>query len=469
MAAGTDALAGVLEVATAGAESTSTEVTTQDTPTETTTTQNSEIQNTQEVRSEGTENTNTDPASGTEGTQDTSKPAPDKNITDALKSWKEASPEHAAIAKQLSEEHFRLRAFEQSFGNAREARELRMFLNEVTGTAKGQRATLQAVKDHWSGLQTFRQNVEDSDQLLYSGDPKVIENILGDLKEQNKLDALGKLAPKFIEALAANDAAGYGRIASSLISSELRSAGFVGTFNSAFKALQSGDVEAAKESLGTIARWFSQVEKLASDAKSPKVDLERQAFDKERAEFEKSKVTEFRTGVAREADKTDNVTLGSALKGYLRSPFFKDFPRPTLIDLAQSIKAELRSRLQGDKAYQTQMKTHWNAKSPDKAKLLEYHNTKVEAIAEEVVRTVVQRRYPQYSKGATAAAGRAAATQQKTATETATTQSSSETKPVYVAKKPDWNAIDWNADPRQLNYIAGKAKLKTGRWVTWRK
>jgi hypothetical protein len=68
----------------------------------------------------------------------------------------------------------------------------------------------------------------------------------------------------------------------------------------------------------------------------------------------------------------------------------------------------------------------------------------------------------------------AAATEKKEATAKVDEQAAATGKPVYVAQKPKWEAIDWDKDPKQHLYILGRAYLKgtdkaPGRYVTWRK
>ena len=119
------------------------------------------------------------------------------------------------------------------------------------------------------------------------------------------------------------------------------------------------------------------------------------------------------------------------------------------------------------------MKAMWSAKTPDRAKIEEYHSARVDSIASEIVRSVVQRMYPGYARGG-AAAGRIAAKDAKTTavakTDVIAAKSTAAGKPTYVAAKPAWESIDWDKDPKQLLYITGKAFLKgKGTLVTWRK
>jgi hypothetical protein len=137
----------------------------------------------------------------------------------------------------------------------------------------------------------------------------------------------------------------------------------------------------------------------------------------------------------------------------------------------------LFAELSADKAYQTQMKAMWGAKNPDRAKILQYHKTKVESMAERIVRTTVQRMYPDHTRGGSAA-GRVAAQKQKAeaqakadAAQKQAVASGAKVQPQYVAVKP--KNINREMDPNNLLEIAGRGYVPNGaggwRLVTWRK
>jgi hypothetical protein len=163
-------------------------------------------------------------------------------------------------------------------------------------------------------------------------------------------------------------------------------------------------------------------------------------------------------------------------------PFFKDFPRETKVDLGNGIKDRLYSTLKADKAYQIQMKALWGAKSPDKAKIVAYHQTTLKNIAEDIVRTTIQNRYPGYAKGGSAAGKAAAAVVKKETAVKAATQSVATGKPIYVASRPTnlvrepikVNGKDYSSSDLQTLQILGRGFVKTTdgksvKFVTWRR
>ena len=162
-------------------------------------------------------------------------------------------------------------------------------------------------------------------------------------------------------------------------------------------------------------------------------------------------------------------------------PFFKDFPYDTKVDLGNGIKDRLYSALKADKAYQLQMSTMWKAKTPDRAKMIQYHEAKVQSIASDIVTKTVQNRYPGYAKGGSAAGKAAATVAKKVTSDKAAVQSVASGKPIYIAVRPT-NLVrepitvggrDYSSSDLVNLQITGKGFVKTTdgkgfKFITWR-
>jgi hypothetical protein len=135
--------------------------------------------------------------------------------------------------------------------------------------------------------------------------------------------------------------------------------------------------------------------------------------------------------------------------------------------LGNTIKSELYATLKADQAYQLQMKSMWGAKTPDRAKIEEYHKARVASVARDLVRDVVQKMYPSYASGGAAAGRVAAAAEKKAAVAKVDSTSVATGKPIYVAQKP--KDLDRTRKDSTLLEITGKGYLPNGKFVTWRK
>jgi hypothetical protein len=383
-----------------------------------------------------------------------------QNIRNTIKSLKASqdaqTPEGQATIKALNQIHQSVErgaAYAQLFPKVEQAREAKQFLDSIGGVAQAS---------------AVLQSMNDSDELLYSGDPKLLDNIIEDLKSENKLDALGKLAPAFLEKLRSLDNPGYYKAFAPHFLASLQECEVPEALNSLHRALSKSDIGEAKQILGNMAAWFNGLS--GKIQQFNRVDPEREKFTLEKQAWEKSKAQERNNAIATEADSFNNKELGKHLASFLKMPFFKGFPRETLAIVGNQLKSNLFNDLKADKIYQQQMNALWKAKSPDKARIVEYHRAAVEARAERIVRETVQRLYPGFARGGSAAGRVAAAAQKREAEQQTAATATAQGKPIYVLNKPSWNQIDWSKDPKQLNFIAGRAWLKgSNKFVTWRR
>jgi hypothetical protein len=374
------------------------------------------------------------------------------------------------MVKQLHGSYERHQAYAKVFPKVSDAQQAKEFIDLLGGN------------EGYEKLQGTVKLAEESDGLLYEGNPKLIENIVEDLRSNGKLDALGKLAPSFLENLKAHDVKGFDEVFAPHFLEGIDKVNLPGAVNGLVKALNDPDpakaIAAAKEIAGGIKAWYDELtennKKSKENVVSPerkKLDEERAAFQKEQSDFKTNQSTEFKNNVAKVCESANNQLLGAQLKDFLRMPFFKGFGRENLMPLGNTIKSELYSTLKADNAYQAQMKAMWGAKTPDRTKIEEYHKARVESIAPEIVRSVVQKMYPGYSRGGAAAGRVAAATEKKAAVAAVETKATETGKPIYVAVKP--KDLDRTRKDSTMLEILGRGYIPDGkggfRFITWRK
>jgi ribosomal protein S8E len=429
-----------------------------------------------------------DKAAASANSEDKATP---KTVSEALKALK-ADPKNAGASKVLRDAYFGEQAFKKEFKTVQEARDAKAFINAIGGP------------EGWESTQQVIQNIEESDALVYSGDPKIWQNIVEDLKSENKMEALPKLAAGGLDTLKTNNPAQFKEVIAPHVLADLQEVNLPGAIKALDKYLAVAEKEltdagyaggkngllALKTIAGDMKSWM---EGLVSEAKTKaeaatKTDPEREKFLAEKKEFEQQKsageqekVKAFRNDVALECDKTSNSILKQEIASYLRMPFFKGFPRETLLDLGTGIKQALYSQLEKDRAYQIAMNGQWKQKSPDRAKIHQIHEDKMNTIAADLVKSVIERRYPGYAKGGSAAGRVAAAAEKKTAATKVADSSVQSGKPTYVAQKPKALVRDkvtiggkeYSPSDLTMLEIGGKGFVKntSGKYafVTWRK
>jgi hypothetical protein len=473
-----------------------------ETPTEVETTTDSAVETPTEVETttEGTE-TETTNSDGTEKTPEQieafKKSAADKAASDkalestpakvraALKAMRDSSPANAGVVKELHGSFERWNAAKAIFPKGvQEMQDAKAFIDTVGGP------------EGYQKMQESLDAITATDELLYAADPKIWDNVIEDLKASGHPEALGALAPSFMSKLKAHDSqAYYDAFTPHFLDGlkEVHMDNFVGQFNAALTAKNDKgevvpDINKITGLVKSITDWYKDLEATAKP-KEPVDSPERKKFLAEKTAFEKTqqeaatqKQVEFNNSVGEACDKYNNQALGKHLGTFLRLPYFKDFPYETKVDLGNGIKDRAYAALKADATYQTQMKAMWKQKNPDRAKIEQYHKAKMDSIAESIVRTTVQSRYPGYAKGGSAAGRVAAATVKKAADTKAATASVATGKPIYVATRPE-NLVrepikignkEYSAADLVTLQIMGKGYVrnsdgKSYRFVTWRK
>lgn len=402
------------------------------------------------------------------------KTTPD-SIRKALKALKTADPKSAEAVKVLHGSYERWEAAKKVFPNGvAEMKAAKDFMTLVGG------------QEGYDTLSTTLEAVRASDEKLYNGDATLLDDILEDLKSEGKTEAFGKLLTPFIDKVKSVDPDAYYASFQPHFLAGIEEVNLHGALAGLVKTLtlaegaKPEDIAAALTKAKEIAdganNWYKDLKGKQQAAKTKQVDPERLKLEADRKKFEEdqnkfktNQTKEVQTRISSECESYNNQALGKQLKGYLNMPFFKGFPRETLMDLGNGIKQHLYTTLKADKVYQKQMNAFWGSKTPDKTKIVEYHNEKLDTIAADIVRQTVEKRYPGYAKGGAAAGRVAAAAAKKEDVKKTDAAAAATGKPVYVAQKPEWRSIDWTKDPKQYLYITGKAYLTNGKLVTWRK
>jgi len=413
-----------------------------------------------------------------------------QNIRKTLKAIQDADPANKEAVKTLHGAYERWNAAQQIFPKGiQEMKDVKALVDLIGG------------QEGFETLQAQKAAIEAIDQKVYNSDPTLVDDIINDLKEANKLEAFPKLAMNFLNRLQKdNSEAYYDQMIPHFVGllEEVNIPGvFAGLVNvlSGIKAdSKPEDITAAvTRALGIASKadtWAKNMQSQNKKAKETEVSPEQKKFEEERKKFEaeknqfKTNQTEtFKKDVATSTGKVDSTELGKALGPFLKMPFFKGFTRENLSPLASTIQSNLLSELKNDKIYQAQMKALWGAKEPAKDKIVAYHESKVRDIAQRIVRSTVERMYPGYAKGSAATGRVAAQAEKKAATQKSEQQSVQSGKPIFVPTKPkdlvrNTDVIIGNKTYKASDLttleITGKGFVKSAdgksfKLVTWRK
>ena len=405
----------------------------------------------EQTTNEGAAETEPKQETKTETTKE-SGPALPKSIAATLKALAEDpnNPDAKSAAKTLKESFFSEQAYKQTFGSVKEAREAKTLLSEIAGGS----TDLKTVREAWENNKSTMEQIAESDALLYEGSPQIVANVVEDLKSEGRIEALGKLTGRFLEAVKAEDPEAFVGLHRGLLVEGLYEVGFPQGINALSAALKNGDVAQAKSIVRSIVRWFSDEQnsdkdhKALSQAQSQRTESEKKASE--------AKYQVLSNEVAKPIDSLSNVALGKELRNFLLTDVGKSLNREALEDLARSVKSACNERLEADKAYGKEIERL--LRSGQKEQAVEFHRTTVSKIAKSIVDKVTNIRYPK-AKAAIVATKASAPTRAKT------TASSGEY--VYVSQRPTREQMDMTKT-KDMDLVLGRATLRDGRRVTWR-
>ncbi len=398
-------------------------------------------------------------------------------VRSALKTLKETDPKYAAVVKQLHGHFERYEAVKEALGNEG-PNGLKNFLSEVGVKNIGEaRATL-------AKTQEMFETVKSTDQLLYNADPFLAENVYEDMKANGQEKNYGKVVSNFVNHLKDEDSeAFYNEVSKPLLLEGLNEIGYAAALDNLLSALKEGDVNKALAIRNAMTEHFVGLRNEFSE--KSKISKERAAWEAERTsketEAQKQARSATENSIAESCDKQNNLILGKSLGGFLKLPYFKDFPYESKVTIGNQIKSNLYAALKADKGYQTAMSTFWKGKTLDRAKMEQVHTATITELSDRIVRETIHNMYPNYAKGGSASGKKAAMDANKATAAKAGAQSISSLRPIYVASRPEnieRNSVTvggktYDSNALQVLQISGKAFVRGAngqlRFVTWRK
>ena len=135
-------------------------------------------------------------------------------IRKELRALRDSDPAKADLAKHLNYVVGHEKAYVDVFPKVADAKEAKFLIDSVGG------------KDGLTTLQNTIKSINETDQLLYSGDGRVLKNIYEDMKAAGHPEALGKLAGPYLEQLKEIDAKAYDGAIKPHVLDVLETAGF---------------------------------------------------------------------------------------------------------------------------------------------------------------------------------------------------------------------------------------------------
>lgn len=367
------------------------------------------------------------------------KPLPTTaQIRQALKAFRESNADYASAAKLLNDGYSRYEAYKSEFPTVEEARTVKAQLESVGGL------------EGLANMQSVMSSIEETDSLLESGDPKVLDQIAEDAPEGFK-----RLAPAYLNKLQKLDPDAFVRTVQPHLIAGLEQAGLPQVLT--YLASKLSDKPELAEVVNNTLAWLREQKQLAERFNGDALNPDRQRVQDEMSQVQKERQEMLQTAVSTTVDSHIRQELGTRLRPY--SAALNAMPVAQRADIARACISTLGAALEADKAYQTQIKAMMGARRPDQAKIIAFNKQKVSALADRVIEAVVKN-YG-LKAGAAPAPKRGAAPAQR-----ATDKGP---KPfVQLSGPPSESQIDWNHQyMNEKAFIQHRAILRDGRWVKW--
>lgn len=350
-------------------------------------------------------------------------------------------------AKLLHDTYFRFETLKNELGveTVDQARVLKATLDSAGGV------------EGIASLQSKASTLDVTDANFDKGDPSVVKEMSEAYPEGFK-----KIAPQVLETLKAMDIKAYENVIRPHGVELLESAGFMDALGQIEEALKGENPEAARKVLQTMAAWFNNQKKQAGDA-APKVDPDREKFNKDVQEFESKKEREYRNGVGAAASVKYDALITKSLTPYIKSLKLS----PAAQKLARNdIFAEVKKLNDANKTFGDSVKAAWASKTRDAKQIQAYIEANLDIVVPKAVNSVMKSRYGGVAMPKT--------------TPTATTPTKDDkpnqkmggaVMPVKLSREPSDGEIDWAKDKNQVLWLTNKAYLKSGpnkgKLVTW--
>jgi hypothetical protein len=249
---------------------------------------------------------------------------------------------------ELRSKWFTLAAFNEQFPNVQAAKEAKELIELVGG------------QEGWQQIQEKEEQQRALDEKYYSRNPQGQREFVQNLITQDK-SAFTSIVPVALNAFFEADPKAYNRVMSRVVANTFAGAfNRMGVQNRLAQAIQllGTNPEQSKAILGEIAQWTGQFDEIANQ--QPEVDPEREAFEKEKNEFQTKKQREDEDRFQQSYKNSAGQKAGSATLTHISSIIgeakFKSLDDESKGDLQRAIFQKINETAMKDQNYIRQMK-----------------------------------------------------------------------------------------------------------------
>lgn len=381
-----------------------------------------------------------DPSQGADGVDGRRGPLNIRQSIKAVAEWAQkggegALPEHAEAMKQLGSAYFREQAYKQVFPTPQEATSAKTLIDGVGG--------VEGIKT----IQTRIQSYDQQDEALRSGNPSVLDAMFKDFPE-----GAAALAPHYLSQLQKANPEAYAAAIAPQIVSMLEANGFYGHV----EAMGAEKDPARREQLvNQLVQWAAANKQAKVQQTQPAVKPDNKAAEAQTQREQQFFQKQVEFGVRGKVDPA----LSKVVDSYAKQNKLSDTQKKHYQEVLQS---RLVDSMNNDKTYTDQIAIRKNAKASP------------ESIAE-FIAGEFQRRLEDSNPSSSIpfkVANEIYGVRTPAGTTTGvvkpeTPKASPNGGPIKVSARPNDSEFADYPD-LDMDIIQGRARLKNGRFVTWR-
>lgn len=360
-----------------------------------------------------------------------------KGVRQVIRSASESAPEQASALKELGNAYFREQAYRSHFATPEEAGSVKNLVDSVGGI------------DGIAALQERDSLYTMQDDFLRDGNPEVLDDIFEDFPE-----GAAALAPHYLERLQKSNPDAFNAAVSPYAVGMLENAGISQFLES---ILREPDAERSKAMVQQLAQWYAEqrngvrnLPKAAAPRTDSRLQAERDSIAQEREQiFSDGVATRVNTAIA---PQISSIVTETAKKYGLSQVQSEKF--------TAALQARLVAEMNADENYKKQVNLHRRSAGAKPQSVADYISGEIKRRLPAIAFKEAQETWgtPKNASG------------QKTGLVKAGSPKTSRSGgPLFVSQRPAQSSLDMSKPDAELMLIAGKAYLKDGRFVTWRK
>lgn len=386
----------------------------------------------------------------TEPGQEEPKQAPNfgRDVAKLIRQLSDTNPDNATLLRQIKEAVFRDMQYKGHFENPESAQRARATFDAVGG------------EEGLTRLQESAEMVRHIDEQAAAGSPELIDAWI-----KESPDGLVKAAPYALQQIERANPTAFNKMMAPHFVKALMSTGIGDAVaHLEWYANQMANDGLSREVAG-IRQWLNQLQQYQQQYSAEQNDPRASEFQKQQQELAQRQARLLDQEIRSAVHPSVERAVEESLKQYDRTGVLKDAARTEML---QAIVNEIDRTLLNDKTYQANLAGL--KREGDINRIAQYIKASVESIKGRAAREVWLRRAAPFQgqprTTSTAAPGRSVTNGTGAAANSTSRAITTTAQPIPV--KPNSNDIDWDRDPDRIHFIAGRAWLKNGRFVSWR-